>query len=98
MHEQFFRPSSDLSSNTSIHSHRSNIDRQSELTSKELFQFDQKRDLLFHEIGSRTSSTNSMNTAFKPSTTSSPQKTPIELREEVPHILSCLFFFMINFS
>ncbi|CAF0752403.1 unnamed protein product [Rotaria sp. Silwood1] len=63
-----FVPSSDLSSNTSIHTHRSNTDlqsRQSDLTR------------------SRTSSSNSTNTIFKPTTTSSPQKNPIELREEL---------------
>ncbi|CAF0977176.1 unnamed protein product, partial [Adineta steineri] len=35
---------------------------------------------------SRTSSANSANTIFKPTTTSSPQKTPIELREELTSV------------
>lgn len=39
-----------------------------------------------------------MNTVFKPSTTSSPQKTPIELREEVPLILSGSSFDHIQFQ
>lgn len=33
-----------------------------------------------------------MNTIFKPTTTSSPQKTPIELREEVIDVLHFLLF------
>ena len=48
-------------------------------------------------LGSRTSSTNSTNTIFKPTTTSSPQKTPIELREEVDSLrstISVIVFFV----
>ncbi|CAF1392432.1 unnamed protein product [Adineta ricciae] len=66
-----FIPSSDLSSNISLHSQRSNNDPQSR-------QSDISR--------SRTSSTNSTSTVFKPTTTSSPQKTPIELREELTSV------------
>ncbi|CAF5102330.1 unnamed protein product, partial [Rotaria socialis] len=56
-----------ISANTSIQSHRSNAEIQS-----------RQSDL----TRSRTSSTNSTNTIFKPTSTSSPQKTTIELREQ----------------
>ncbi|CAF3676261.1 unnamed protein product [Rotaria socialis] len=71
LHLSIFVPSTDISANTSIQSHRSNAEiqsRQSDLTR------------------SRTSSTNSTSTIFKPTSTSSPQKTTIELREQLTSV------------